>query len=117
MPGRLRACDSRRGMTTFGELEKSLSRPEARMADREFSPEEMARGNEELLRLATALARLPDDQRAVLELKHFQGLTLAEICEQTGLSKPSLVGLLFRGVKALRVLLDDSRIGAAGDVL
>jgi RNA polymerase sigma-70 factor (ECF subfamily) len=85
------------------------------MADDEFSPEELMRGNEELLRLATALAQLPDDQRAVLELKHLHGFTLAEICERTGLSKSSVVGLLFRGVKALRVLLDDSQARAAGD--
>ena len=66
------------------------------------------------MRLATALAHLPDDQRAVLELNLLHGFRLAEISERTGFSKLSVVGHLFRGVKALRVLLGDSHIGSAG---
>jgi RNA polymerase sigma-70 factor (ECF subfamily) len=107
-----RPIDPRRiGVKTLGEWQASPSRREACMADREFSPEETARRHEELARLATALAQLHDDQRVVLELKQLHGFTLVEICGQTGLSKPAVVGLLFEGVKALRVLLDDSRTG------
>jgi RNA polymerase sigma-70 factor (ECF subfamily) len=75
--------------------------------DSQLRPEEVASLNEQLLRLARALARLPDDQRGVVELKHLHGLSIADICERTGRSKPSVVGLLYRGVKALRVLMDE----------
>jgi RNA polymerase sigma-70 factor (ECF subfamily) len=75
-------------------------------ADGQPRPEEVASLNEQLLRLARALGRLPDDQRGVVELKHLHGLSIAEICERTGRSKASIVGLLFRGVKALRALMD-----------
>jgi RNA polymerase sigma-70 factor (ECF subfamily) len=75
--------------------------------DSQLRPEEVASLNEQLLHLARALARLPDDQRGVVELKHLHGLSIAEICERTGRSKPSVVGLLYRGVKALRSLMDE----------
>jgi RNA polymerase sigma-70 factor, ECF subfamily len=75
----------------------------------------MAARDEQLLRLARALARLPHDQRFVLELKHLHGLSVAEICEQTGHSKASVVGLLYRGLKALRVLLEARNEDAAND--
>jgi RNA polymerase sigma-70 factor (ECF subfamily) len=80
-------------------------------ADDQLPPEEVASLNEQLLRLARALARLPDDQRIVVELKHLHDFSIAEICERTGRSKPSVVGLLYRGVKALRVLMDEPEQG------
>jgi RNA polymerase sigma-70 factor (ECF subfamily) len=83
--------------------------------NRQLPPEERAAHNEQLLALAAALAGLPDDERAVVEMKHLHGLSLAEICEQTGRSKPWVVGILYRGMKALRVLLNDSRNRIASD--
>jgi RNA polymerase sigma-70 factor (ECF subfamily) len=69
--------------------------------------EQLGPGHEELLRLARALTRLTEDQRAVMELKLLRGLTVAEICELTSLSKRSLAAHLFQGMKALRALLDE----------
>jgi RNA polymerase sigma-70 factor (ECF subfamily) len=60
-----------------------------------------------LLRLAAALGRLPEDQRQVVELHHLKGLTVAEVAEQMGRTRASVVGLLFRGLKKLRELLHD----------
>ncbi len=77
----------------------------------DLAPEEVARRNERLLRLARALARLPDDQRAVLEMKHLYGLTLTEICERTRRSKPAVAEMLFRAVKALRGLMNEAAPG------
>ena len=42
------------------------------------------------------------------------GLAVAEICERTGRSKASVVGLLFRGVQALRGRLDEPSDAARG---
>jgi RNA polymerase sigma-70 factor (ECF subfamily) len=63
---------------------------------------------EELLRLAAALAQLPEDQRRVVELHHLKGLLIAEVAEQMGRTRPAVVGLLCRGLKKLRELLRDS---------
>jgi RNA polymerase sigma-70 factor (ECF subfamily) len=49
-----------------------------------------------LLRLAQALARLPEDQRRVVELHYLKGMTVADVAEQIGRTRPAAVGLLFR---------------------
>ena len=69
------------------------------------SPSERAVRGEELRRLAHALAELPDDQRRVVELRYLNGLTVADVAEQIGRTRPAAVGLLFRGLKRLRELL------------
>ncbi len=88
-------------------LEQSSQRLAALLEDSQLSPREVASQNEQLLRLANALGQLPEDQRSVLELKYLHGCSVAEICEQTGRSKPSVAGLLFRGMRELRARLDD----------
>ena len=60
---------------------------------------------EELVRLAHAIARLPEDQRRVVELHYLKGLAVADVAEQIGRTRPAAVGLLFRGLKRLRELL------------
>ena len=59
------------------------------------------------LRLATALGQLPEDQRLAIELHHLKGCTVAEAAEQMGRTKNAVVGLLFRGMKRLRQLLQE----------
>jgi len=65
--------------------------------------------NEEMRRLSEALAQLPQNQRAVLELKFVHGCSLAEIGYSTGRTRASVVGLLQRGLCMLRGLLADTR--------
>jgi RNA polymerase sigma-70 factor (ECF subfamily) len=84
-------------------------------ADPGLPPEELAANNEQLLRLASALEHLPEDQRAVVEMKHLHGLSVAEICERLDRSKPAVVGLLYRGLKTLRKLLDEANANGARD--
>jgi RNA polymerase sigma-70 factor (ECF subfamily) len=93
-------------------IDESSSRLQTAYATGELSPQQVASRNEDLLRLARALEQLPEDQRKVLEMKHLQGLKVAEICEAVGRSKPAVVGLLHRGLKALRVLLGDQVFGS-----
>jgi len=87
------------------ELERSSSRLECLLAADQTSPSQRAVRGEELLRLAAALARLPEDQRQVVELHHLRGLPVAEVAAQVGRSRAAIVGLLFRGLKRLRQLL------------
>jgi RNA polymerase sigma-70 factor, ECF subfamily len=93
-------------------LEESSVRLERWLADGELSPEQIASQNEQLVRLAGALALLPDDQRCAIEMKHLRGWSVARICEEMCRSKASVVGLLVRGLRKLRLLLDDPRAGA-----
>ncbi|HZV04522.1 MAG TPA: sigma-70 family RNA polymerase sigma factor [Gemmataceae bacterium] len=89
------------------DLEQSSSRLECLFAADETSPSQRAVRCEELLRLAAALTRLPEDQRQVVELHYLKGLMVAEVAEQMGRSRAAIVGLLFRGLKKLRQLLQD----------
>jgi RNA polymerase sigma-70 factor (ECF subfamily) len=105
--------------STFADLSQSSdsSVDPALLAstDSSVGPEATAQRNEQLLHLARALEQLPDDQRGVVELKHLHGLSIAEICDRTGRSKAAVVGLLYRGVKALRAMLNEpGNPGTAG---
>ena len=105
-PGRERSLEA--------ELERSSSRLEGLLAADQTSPSERAVRGEELLRLAHAIARLPEDQRRVVELHYLKGLAVADVAEQIGRTRPAAVGLLFRGLKRLRELLRDPGESAHG---
>jgi RNA polymerase sigma-70 factor (ECF subfamily) len=108
------ARDVGRERSLEAELELSSSRLECLLAADETSPSQRAVRGEVLLRLAAALALLPDDQRRVVELHHLEGLAVGEIAMQMGRTRPAVVGLLFRGLKKLRQLLRDSGEEACG---
>jgi RNA polymerase sigma-70 factor, ECF subfamily len=107
------ARDPRRERSLEAELERSSSRLEGLLAADQTSPSERAVRGEELLRLTEALARLPEDQRRVVELHYLRGLPVAEVAERIARSRPAAVGLLFRGLKRLRELLREP--GDSGD--
>ncbi len=96
-------------------LEQSSARLEQFLAADQTSPSERFDRQERLVRLADALARLPDDQRNAVELKHLQGVSLVEAARRMGRSVPAIAGLLQRGLKALRNDLGGSWDGKAGD--
>jgi RNA polymerase sigma-70 factor (ECF subfamily) len=104
-----RARDVARERSLEGDLELSSSRLECLLAADQTSPSQRAVRCEEVLRLAAALSRLPDDQREVVELHHLKGLPVAEVADLMGRTRPAVVGLLFRGLKRLRQLLREGR--------
>jgi RNA polymerase sigma-70 factor (ECF subfamily) len=85
-------------------LEDSSARLESWLAT-EQSPVQRAIRNEELLRLAEALAELPEDQRRAVELHHLQGLSLAEVAEHLHRSKGAVGKLLYRALEKLHTQL------------
>ena len=93
-------------------VEQSSLRLEAWLAAEQSSPSEQAMDREQLLKLASALAALPEDQRRAVELHHLKGWSLAEVAEHMGRSKTAVMGLVFRGLKKLREQLAEKESGA-----
>ena len=88
-------------------LEESSARLEAWLAADQSSPSQHFLRHEQVLRLADALAELPADQRRAVELHHLKGYPVAEVGKQMHRSRAAVVGLLFRGLKKLRHLLQE----------
>jgi RNA polymerase sigma-70 factor (ECF subfamily) len=89
-------------------LEQSSARLASWLADEQPSPGDQIQRGEQLLRLAEALARLPEDQRAAVELHHLEGYSVPEVGRRMGRTAGSVAGLLHRGLKALRAHLGES---------
>jgi RNA polymerase sigma-70 factor, ECF subfamily len=88
------------------DLEKSSIRLAGLLAADTTSPSQKASKREDLSRLAAALEQLPDDQRQAVELKHLHALPVADIAEHLGKTEEAVGGLLYRGLKKLRTLLE-----------
>jgi RNA polymerase sigma-70 factor (ECF subfamily) len=99
--------DVRREQSVEAALGESSARLEAWLTADQSSPSQRADRNEQLLRLARALAELPEAQRAALELRHLQGLPLAEVARHLGRTPAAVAGLLHRGLEQLRTLLHE----------
>jgi RNA polymerase sigma-70 factor (ECF subfamily) len=91
-------------------LEQSSEHLEACLAVEEVPPGWYAEQQEQSVRLAAALAQLPDRQRQAVQLRHLQGLSLAKIAAALGCTKYAVVGLLHRGAENLRsILLEEAK--------
>jgi RNA polymerase sigma-70 factor (ECF subfamily) len=100
--------DVRRERSLEHQLEQSSARLACLLAAAESSPSQQAIRHEESVRLAEALAALPEAQREAVVLQHWHGLTLAQIGARLDRTPVAVAGLLKRGLKRLRELLDDS---------
>jgi RNA polymerase sigma-70 factor (ECF subfamily) len=95
-----RAVDLERSLEA--DLDRSASGMAGVLAADQTSPSQAAQRNEELLRLANALAALPEPQREVVVLKHLRGWPLQRIAEHIGRTVPAVASLLRRGLEELR---------------
>jgi RNA polymerase sigma-70 factor, ECF subfamily len=96
--------------------------PDSGSTDRDFtertpghgpSPEDQVLARERRQRLATALAKLPDRQRSVFMLSHYEGCTSREVSAITGLNESTVRVHLFRAIRKLRGLLTEGSRGTA----
>ncbi len=69
------------------------------------SPEDQLLSRERREALAKALARLPERQRSVFMLSHYEGCTSREVSALTGLNESTVRVHLFRAIRKLRTLL------------
>jgi RNA polymerase sigma-70 factor (ECF subfamily) len=97
--------DAGREQSLQAALDQSSRRLEAFLAADEPSPSERARHNEQAMRLAAALAQLPDAQRQAVELRHLQGWSIDGISRHLDRTPAAVAGLLKRGLKQLREIL------------
>lgn len=96
---------ARRDVGREQSLEQALAASSAMLAAEGPSPSEQAVFNEQALRLADALTRLPEAQREALVMEHWQGCSLEQIGARLGRSRAAVAGLIKRGVSRLRELL------------
>lgn len=89
-------------------LDQSASRLEAFLAAADSSPSQKAQRNEQILRLAEALAELPEAQREAVALHHLEQLSLLEIGVRLDRTPAAVAGLIKRGLRALRLRLQES---------
>jgi RNA polymerase sigma-70 factor (ECF subfamily) len=79
--------------------------PAEYIASRGPSPEDHVLAEERRRQVATALAQLPERQRMVFVLSHFEGRTSREVSAMTGLNESTVRVHLFRAIRRLRGLL------------
>jgi RNA polymerase sigma-70 factor (ECF subfamily) len=97
--------DVRREQDLDAAIEQSSARLAGVLAAPHSSPSQRAVRNEDLLRLADALTKLPTPQREAIILHHLQGASLAEAAERLGRTDAAVAGLLHRGLRKLRELM------------
>jgi RNA polymerase sigma-70 factor (ECF subfamily) len=85
--------------------EASSVRLEGWLAADHTTPGTAAVREEEAVRVAAALAELPDGQRDAVILRHWHGYAVADIAAELGTTPDAVTGLLYRGLKALRARL------------
>ncbi|MBO0700530.1 MAG: sigma-70 family RNA polymerase sigma factor [Zavarzinella sp.] len=69
------------------------------------TPSQQASRREQAVLLAEALARLPEDHREAVILRHLEGLTFPEVADRMGRSVDSVKKLWARGLARLRDLM------------
>lgn len=94
--------DARRERSLEAALEESSARLGMWLAAEQSTPSQQAQRAEQALRVADALASLPDAQREALELQHWHGWSVAQIAEHMGKSRSAVAGLIKRGLEQLR---------------
>lgn len=94
--------DAGREQVIAAAVEETSVRLEAWLAADVTSPSQHAARNEDLVRLASALERLPDAQREALTLHHLQRWPLDAVAKQMGRTPAAVAGLIKRALRQLR---------------
>jgi RNA polymerase sigma-70 factor (ECF subfamily) len=94
--------DAARERSLEQEVEQSSIRLGSWLAVSEPSPSADAAQHEVAVRVAAALAELPEANREAVVLRYYEGLSLDEISARIGRTQAAVAGLLKRGLKQLR---------------
>lgn len=99
--------DVGREQTLEADIDRSAARVEAWLVAEQSSPSLRADRNEQLVRLAAAVAELPEAQRHAVELHYLQGRSVADTALALGRTPAAVAGLIKRGLQHLREALSD----------
>ncbi len=92
-------------------LDEQMTASSAKLADflaaKQSSPSARLQREERAIRVAAALDELPPAQRDALVLQHWHCWSLARIAEHMDRTPAAVAGLLKRGLRQLRLLLND----------
>lgn len=89
------------------QLEQSSQHFASWLGAEQSTPSQKLEQHEQAIKLAGALAKLPDPQREALVLQNWDNWSLAEIAEHMGRTPAAVAGLLKQGLKRLRELVTD----------
>ena len=83
------------------------SMPDGPGGERDFAERTPGHGPSPEDQLLSRLSKLPERQRSVFMLSHYEGCTSREVSALTGLNESTVRVHLFRAIRKLRVLLGD----------
>jgi RNA polymerase sigma-70 factor (ECF subfamily) len=92
-------------------LDESSSKIGAWLSAEQSSPSRHVEQHEEAMRVAEALSALPEAQREAIILRHYEGCSVANISQHLGRSLAAVAGLIKRGSRQLRLLLQEGEEG------
>jgi RNA polymerase sigma-70 factor (ECF subfamily) len=101
--------DIRRERSLEANIEDSFARADAWLASEQSSPSQQLMRSEQQVALADAIACLPPDQADAIVHYHLRGMSLRELAEYFARSEPAVAGLLHRGLKQLRQMMQRER--------
>lgn len=104
---RSRVLDRLRGKQRSTKTEVASVEAEIQSLRTSVDPVEAAIVSERQALVSAALNQLPDEQRRVLELSYFKGLSHGEIAAQTGFSLGTVKTRIRLGLNKLRAALGD----------
>jgi len=82
---RTRAIDKLRARQARPDVDRATDpAPALEMPSTSATPEAQALSNDDARRVRAALVHLPEEQRALIDLAYFEGLSQSEIAERTG---------------------------------
>jgi RNA polymerase sigma-70 factor (ECF subfamily) len=96
---------ARRGTVRLEDCGPDEGAPLDPMDHREADPADQAAGNERADGLRTAVAGLPPQERDVISMRWFDGLTLREVAAKLGISKTRCGQVEERAIQRLRLRL------------
>ena len=91
------------------QLDESSNAMDRGLAASMSTPSQHASKREQAVLLAEALARLPEDYREAIVLRHLEGLTFPEVARRMGRSEDSVQKLWVRALASLRRDFPDAR--------
>jgi RNA polymerase sigma-70 factor (ECF subfamily) len=97
-----------RNLSLEEAVNASSARLEAWLAAEQSSPSQKVQRNEQVLQLCDALDQLPESQREAVRLHYWQDGTLAAIAQRMDRTPVAVAGLLKRGLRTLRELMQES---------